>query len=177
MHLHVNWEEPFALTDEEIERHSERMPEGTTGVYLIWSVGRYEGYPMVYVGSGDIITRLKDHVDERSRVMQSGFPNLVASYAIITDEEDYKGAENYLAYIYKPEVGDNYPNVTPREVNLLPDANPFEERNIFSKIEGIPYYHSENENDLLCWVKYSSAFCEWAKEQHREDYEGPRRHR
>ena len=176
MHLHVNWVHPFDFTEEEIECHSKRMPKGTTGVYLIWSVGRYEENPMVYVGSGDIITRLNDHVDERSHVMQSGYPNLVASYAIIANKEDYQGAENYLAYIYEPEVGDNYPNVTPREVNLVPD-NPYDDKNIFPTIKGISYYQSGNEmRDWLDWSKYFPAFCKWAREQHGEDYARPRKH-
>lgn len=80
-------------------------------VYLIWSVNENR---MIYVGSGDV-ERLWDHLKENEITDYKG---VKFTYALIKNKDDYQGAENYLAQVYGPLVGERYPQDNFKEVNL-----------------------------------------------------------
>lgn len=167
----VVWSPAFPLKEEIIKE----IPSQTMGVYLIWPAEDYTYPRMTYVGSGKIAKRLKDHLtDPEDPVVQAQIPHLKASYAIFKEEniseEDFRGAENYLAYVYQPVIGSDYPDITPREIPILPfqkDYNPL--------IIGEPYPLNGAMQLFINWMKYVSSFCDWAKEQHDGCYQGPKR--
>lgn len=159
MFLEVNWEGPLDLTQSEIEK----IPADITGVYVIWAYNREQ---MVYVGSGNIQECLLRHIqNEKDPVVQAKIPNLKAGYATICDEENYKGAENYLAYLYKPEIGANYPDKTPREIIPAPLHS------IKNRISFDGYITDS------CWQSYKIDFMKWAQEQHGPVYKYPQKGR
>ena len=138
-----------------------------TGVYLIWSDTENQ---IVYVGSGNILTRLQDHLNETD-IMQ--YPGLKVTFAEIADEQEMLGAENYLAYVYRmpTNAGRNYPNVTPTEVNLPtiglvinPPCPPA--INVSPRSDEDLSYQIE-----VC--KYLKDFHKWATDQHGTDYAQP----
>ena len=170
------------------KKTEENPPKKIEGVYVIWSTGEQES-TIIYVGSGDILDRVQKHqtqtndpvkifIDENPTVM------LNATFAEIrkeqNEEEDlheakYKGAENYLGYIYRPSLRqgldldeeERYPNKTPREVNLL--SNEYFKTSPVSE-ESTPY-----DINLDNWDEYRKAFCKWAEEQHGEDFAEPQK--
>lgn len=85
-------------------------------IYLIWSEERRQ---MVYVGSGDV-SRLWDHLNPHDPNYENitSYGGLKATYAIVNDENQMLGAENYLAQVYDPLVGERHPQDQFEEVNL-----------------------------------------------------------
>lgn len=174
----VRWEGIYDYTDENIEILSKEISEDERGVYLIWSVRVYEDNPMVYVGQGKLVARLKAHLDENDRVMQSGFRNLVFAYTILP-KQYCKGVENYMGYLYQPEVKSDYmeeededaekyyfPNVRPIEVGQYPITK------YSPQLVGTAYPAETTD-----WDDYFQAFCDWAEEQHGKGYVEPRKGR
>lgn len=165
MYFRVKWEDPIPLNNCGkaillIKRKiKQERQECMDGIYVIWSV---DDSTIVYVGSGDIYQRLYDHIDRSDDPVvkrQDNYPHLMASYAFIEMKKIYEGAENYLAYMYQPQLGENFPNVMPREVNLIPD----EFFNIEPRICGILSTDFADN-----WQEYVDNFRQWAiDEQHR----------
>lgn len=128
-----------------------------TGVYLIWSDTENR---MVYVGSGNILTRLQDHLNEQTITQH---PGLKVTFAEIADVHEMQGAENYLAYVYRmpTDAGRKYPNVTPTEVNLpsigLATNPPCPPASLCS---------DEDSRYQVELVRYQGCFHAWATEQH-----------
>lgn len=159
MYFRVKWEDPIPLNNCGkaillIKRKiKQERQECMDGIYVIWSV---DDSTIVYVGSGDIYQRLYDHIDRSDDPVvkrRDNYPHLMASYAFIEMKKIYEGAENYLAYMYQPQLGENFPNVMPREVNLIPD----EFFNIEPRICGIL---STDFTDN--WQEYVNDFRQWA---------------
>lgn len=158
MFLEVNWVGPLNLIPSEVET----IPNNITGVYVIWS---YDRDQMVYVGSGNIQECLLRHIhDNNDPVVQAHIPYLKAGYAAICGEENYRGAENYLAYLYRPEIGDNYPDVTPREIIPAPLNN--------IHLPGMSF--DGNIVDSY-WEGYRMSFMDWAHRQHGPVHKYPQR--
>lgn len=154
MHLHVKkWYGPLDLVPSEVETISNNI----TGVYVIWSEEKKQ---VIYVGSGNIQECLLRHIQKADDpVVQAKLPNLKASFIVIPDEKDYQGAENYLAYLYNPEKGTDYPNEVPREVEPYPLGKPFLKRT--------PYAYSPDAViNRMFWLIYEPAFREWACDKH-----------
>lgn len=154
MHLHVKkWYGPLDLVPSEVEK----IPNDITGVYVIWS---YDRDRMVYVGSGKIQECLLRHIQKTDDpVVQANLSNLKAGFVVIHDEKDYQGAENYLAYLYDPEKGSDYPNKVPREVEPYPFGKPLLKRT--------PYAYSPDAViNKIFWLIYEPAFREWACNKH-----------
>lgn len=79
------------------------------GVYIIWS-----GTSTVRVGQGIIKDRLGEHRNNRAI---TAHPSLLVTWAPVA--KLYRdGVERYLADVLKPKVGDAFPDVAPRQVNL-----------------------------------------------------------
>lgn len=158
----VHWEVPFPLTKEAVDNQAIVIPD-RTGVYLIWSEEKDQ---VLYVGSGEIIAELRRHLTPDSHVMQLGLHNLWIVYAPIFNEEDYKGAEIYLAHVYRPVIKCYRPNVLPREIKLfaIPRIQPL----------GIPYFKEDDpKQDFDNWLKYVIDYVGWAKEQYGAIFAGP----
>ena len=165
----VHWTNFVNLTKAEVEQISTE----DKGVYIIWS---FETKPqIIYVGSGNIKECLIRHISgEGDPVAQAHIPNLRTVYANIKDENktpeenelDQRGVENYLAYIYRPKYGNDFPNETPREIDL-----PFELIDNIYPIElGLNYTKA-----LLDWDAYKQDFRNWAEKQHGEDFAEPQK--
>lgn len=147
------------------------------GVYVIWSV---ENSTIIYVGSGDIWDRTDKHQnqwDDPVKLYIDNNPNveLGAAYIELNAEEDFKGAENYLGYVYRPflrrelnlKEDEKYPNKIPREVDLLP--------NKYFKTSPVSEESTPYDINLDNWDEYRKAFCKWAEEQHGEDFAEPQK--
>lgn len=192
MELKVNWEPQSDFTPENVNAISNNI----SGVYIIWAKGKYHcpntinGYfhvitnPIVYVGSGIIAERLEDHLRDEDPVMQVkrqlNLHDLRFAYAPIEREAEENedmynkkcdGAENYLAYIFRPipRRTERYPNEHPREINL---PSQYPDR---LDIKGIVcFYPIENViEDPKYWENYVSDFNAWAEMQHGENYKSP----
>lgn len=157
MYLRVKWEDSIPLNDcEDAKSLTKRMDKNENnknGIYVIWSV---DNSTIVYVGSGAIYQRLHKHMvepDDPVVKKRKEYPNLMASYAFIEMKKIYEGAENYLAYMYQPQLGENFPNVMPREVNLIPDKF----FNIEPRICGILSTDFADN-----WQEYVNDFRQWA---------------
>ena len=83
----------------------------TTGVYIIW----HRGNPgrVVYVGQGDVASRIKAHRTEREITQYA--PLYVTWAAVSAQYRD--GVERYLADTWTPLVGVAHPDVAPIAVN------------------------------------------------------------
>ena len=143
----VRWEGIYDYTDENIEILSKEISEDERGVYLIWSVRVYEDNPMVYVGQGKLVARLKAHLDENDRVI----PEVKSDYM----EEEDEDAEKYY-----------FPNVRPIEVGQYPITK------YSPQLVGTAYPAETTD-----WDDYFQAFCDWAEEQHGKGYVEPRKGR
>ena len=87
-----------------------------TGVYVIW-VG---GGPVIYVGQGQIESRLRQHrvnPDFLKYVEGPDDTRLFVTWAV-TSEGATRNVERYLAEALRPLRGDRYPSVAPMEVDL-----------------------------------------------------------
>lgn len=164
MYLRVKWENPILLNDCEkanlLTKCMDKNRKNRNGIYVIWSV---DDSTIVYVGSGDIYQRLYDHIDRSDDPVvkrRDNYPHLMASYAFIEMKKIYEGAENYLAYMYQPQLGENFPNVMLREVNLIPN----EYFNIEPRIYGILSTDFADN-----WQEYVNDFRRWAIEIQKRD--------
>ncbi len=85
------------------------------GVYIIW----YYGNPtrVVYVGQGDIVDRLQSH-RINSKIIEYAKQGILKVTWAELHETRRSGVERYLADMWKPLVGDTYPDVLPIPVNL-----------------------------------------------------------
>ena len=84
------------------------------GVYIIWHTG--DPGKVVYVGQGDIATRIADHRDNSQILKYKSAGTLRVTWAKVGSQ--YRdGVERYLADTWNPLVGDTWPDVTPIEVN------------------------------------------------------------
>ena len=86
-----------------------------SGVYVIWP----DGYPAraVYVGQGNIASRLTDHRNDPTITRYGQFGVLYATWALVSVPY-WDGVERYLADQLTPLEGTMHPNVTPIRVNL-----------------------------------------------------------
>jgi hypothetical protein len=89
-------------------------------VYVIWRTGNPA--PCIYVGSGNIKTRLANHRNDARITDHARNGKLLVTWASVPPESDRLGIERYLADHYQPLVGDTHPNVVPIEVNLVGKA-------------------------------------------------------
>ena len=86
----------------------------TNGVYIIW----HEGNPsrVVYVGQGDVASRLMAHRSRKDITQYSKYGTLRVTWAAVpVNQRD--GIERYLADRYQPLVGDAHPDVSLSKVN------------------------------------------------------------
>ena len=210
---------PFPLTIEEVERISSMIEDAKakaeakvkteeekkiieekkieTGTYLIWSVEKseFDFYvnPVIYVGSGKIVERLKAHIeDPTDSVVQAReeHPNLMASYVQIENKEEYQGLENFLAYVYQPTEGLRFPRVIPREIDLLPDLCPIgtysssDDSCIYPQRVATHYFPSDKNTGLnsvpefskgMKWDDYVLEYRAWAAKKYDAQLVGPRR--
>lgn len=86
------------------------------GVYVI-----YSGNEAVYVGSGEVIKRLQDHQDRNDF---KKYLNLMVAYAFVS--ECYRNVETFLAYMFRPAIGERYPDVDLIDINLPEHIRPKE---------------------------------------------------
>jgi len=96
---------PFATVD---------LSEVTTkGVYMIW----YRGQPgrVVYVGQGDVASRISAHRSEQEILAYQANGLLVTWASVPKAQRD--GVERYLADTWNPLVGDAHPDAEPIAVN------------------------------------------------------------
>ncbi len=87
----------------------------TTGVYFIW----YEADPprTVYVGQGDIASRLREHRMSRDILYYRRFGTLRVTWATVAAAQ-LDGVERYLANYFQPLVEDRHPMAFPIVVSL-----------------------------------------------------------
>ena len=84
------------------------------GVYVIWHGGNPSR--VVRVGQGDIADRVGAHKKDQQVLAYKQFGTLYVTWANVpVFQRD--GVERYLAYTWKPLIGDRFPNVTPIAVN------------------------------------------------------------
>lgn len=74
----------------------------TEGVYVIWQTSGQ----VIYIGQGNIADRLNSHRNDR-RITQYG--PLLVTWAQVSTEFERAGAENYLASLLNPIVGQHSP--------------------------------------------------------------------
>ena len=85
--------------------------ENLTGVYVIWQGNG----SVIRVGQGVIRDRLSQHRQDQQII---AYPNLLVTWAKVSDYYLLDGVERYLANMFNPKIGDRFPNVDPIEVNL-----------------------------------------------------------
>ena len=82
------------------------------GVYIIWYQGKQgQAGKVVYVGQGDIASRLRSH-RQNSRIQAYAAHGLLVSWASV-DARYRDGVERYLADTWKPLVGEAHPVTSP----------------------------------------------------------------
>ena len=84
-----------------------------TGVYAIWA-----GNTWVYVGQGDIASRLQVHRNDSTILAHRSNGELMVTWAVVVPPNQMDGIERYLADTLRPVVGKQYPAVLPIPVNL-----------------------------------------------------------
>jgi hypothetical protein len=106
--LQVTWSSAHALAT--LDLSSIRA----SGVYLIW----HQGQPaqMVRVGQGDVADRLRAHRADPA-ILAHGHKGLLWARWAAVPYYSLDGVERYLAELYRPLVGDRFPNVAPIAVN------------------------------------------------------------
>ena len=90
------------------------IPDGTTGVYVIWHGG--DPGRIVYVGQGDIADRLADHRSNQEILAYKKDGPLMVTWASVSVAQ-LDGVERYLADRWNPLVGDVWPDVAPIAVS------------------------------------------------------------
>ena len=84
------------------------------GVYVIWHAGNPS--KVVYVGQGDIASRLRTHRNNTSITSYAKHGTLKITWARVQPHQ-LDGVERYLANTWNPLVGDAHPDVNPIAVN------------------------------------------------------------
>ena len=84
------------------------------GIYIIWHTGNPG--KVVYVGQGEIATRIKDHRDNPEITKHESSRSLQVTWAKVSSQY-LDGIEKYLADTWKPLAGDAWPDATPISVN------------------------------------------------------------
>lgn len=84
------------------------------GVYIVW----HRGNPgkVVYVGQGDVKSRLQAHRNNAEITKYAKVGTLYVTWAFVPAHQK-DGVERYLANTWNPLVGDVHPDVTPIAVN------------------------------------------------------------
>ena len=82
------------------------------GVYAIWA-----GNTWLYVGQGDIASRLQSHRGDSTILAYRSNGELMVTWAVVPANQ-MDGIERYLADTLRPAVGKLYPAVLPIPVNL-----------------------------------------------------------
>ncbi len=85
-----------------------------SGVYVIWHGGSDPA--TVYVGSGDIAERIRDHRTDR-RILQYSHFGLFVTWARVPPSKQ-PGVERFLADSLNPKVGERHPQAAPISVNF-----------------------------------------------------------
>ena len=89
---------------------------GVRGVYIIWHSAGSPRNSVIYVGKGEVDSRLIRHqLDERVLLFIN--MNLMVTCAAVP-EIHLDGVEAFLHKTLKPVVGERYPDVAPVRVNL-----------------------------------------------------------
>ena len=84
------------------------------GIYIIWHTGNPG--KVVYVGQGDVASRLRTHRDDPRITRYAQYGTLRVTWANVSVA--YRdGIERYLADKWNPLVGDAHPDATPLVVN------------------------------------------------------------
>ena len=83
-----------------------------SGVYVIWA-----GNKWVYVGQGDIASRLQGHRNDSAILAYRDSGPLMVTWAILPASQT-DGIERYLADTLVPAVGERHPATLPIPVNL-----------------------------------------------------------
>ena len=87
----------------------------TNGVYIIWHGG--QNPRVVYVGKGDIRSRLTAHRNDRTITIYNQSGPLFITWAAVSAAEQ-NGVERFLADRLNPLVGERHPAVVPIPVNM-----------------------------------------------------------
>jgi hypothetical protein len=87
----------------------------TYGVYVIWHGGQTPR--VVYVGQGDICSRLTAHRNDPAITAYTASGPLFVTWAAVSAAEQ-DGVERFLADQLRPLVGDRHPFAVPIPVNL-----------------------------------------------------------
>ena len=107
----VNWVKCSGNVWCELERLTLNTVRGS-GVYAIWA-----GNTWVYVGQGDVASRLQAHRGESAILDYRRNGELMVTWAVVPANQ-MDGIERYLADTLRPAVGKQYPVVLPIPVNL-----------------------------------------------------------
>lgn len=94
-----------------LERVDLRTVNGS-GVYVIWAGNRW-----VYVGQGDIASRVQAHKSNPVILAFRNIGQLMVTWAMVPASQ-MDGIERYLADTLAPAVGEQHPAVLPIPVNL-----------------------------------------------------------
>ena len=91
------------------------------GVYIVWlpACGERLGR-VLYVGQGQILDRLQWHRRQDSAVVAAaaeGARDLLVTWAEVKPK-DLNGVERYVAMVFRPTVGKEWPDAFPIKVNL-----------------------------------------------------------
>ena len=111
--LQLQWIKSKA--DTWLEFESFNLPTATgVGVYMIWHAG--QPGRVVYVGQGDVKSRLGAHRSNKAIVAYAKNGTLHVTWASVSAAQR-DGVERYLADQWSPLVGDAHPDVQPIAVN------------------------------------------------------------
>ena len=84
------------------------------GVYAIYYIDNYGRYKTVYVGKGEIKSRLISHLSKKEKYVSE---SLEVAYSEVP-KCDQGGVEHYVADELKPEMGCEWPKDSKIEVEL-----------------------------------------------------------
>ena len=118
--LEVHWHEcEFPLKTKGQGFLRQAVLETAVGVYVIERFYDYAPDYTVYVGSGEIKNRLREHANDSNITQHEGNEPLRAFWAASGQTEAQReGIERYLADRLDPKVGSRHPEAAPVEVNL-----------------------------------------------------------
>jgi hypothetical protein len=90
--------------------------DGAAGVYVIFYLGSgTKRGRVVRVGQGNVANRLAAHRED-SEISAHKNKGLLVTWARVHGQQ-HNGVEKYLSDVFKPLVGERFPNRTPIEVN------------------------------------------------------------
>ena len=85
-----------------------------TGVYVIFDK---RDNMVIRLGQGNIKDRISSHRNNEAIRGYSEFNELLVTWAVLP-ESYFDGVERYLADMYRPLIGENFPDVAPIAINL-----------------------------------------------------------